>query len=488
MSDKLYTMKTAAMKATKADIRNLDAKQIKLNGKPIIGEISDLREDTATDNDIWPNGIQIDENGNATFYPLGHNKVIIPNEIGFGSNSVFKGNKIFDKNTGEILQWIDSDSLIVPPDGTEMTVSFSCEGVDTSLNGISDFTNFIFNLYDCKEFKVDMPNNYGILSIINHSSSVTSITLNAPKLFSLIIDGTENISEFSGDLRGLPKANDIYFGPALISFSVNLSSLQEGMSMFEGCNNLTDFKADLSMLLDAGNMFTDCSSLETFTTDLPSLEFGRYMFSGCYNLNSFSSNLFNLREGENMFGYCEKLESFTSDLSNLMFGTEMFTGCKLNAHSVSNIVHLIPQRDDKPTGKWDAGNILIGIGCDDTEEDRLLFAQECHCDTWQELLDEFSAKNWTVTLQYNGRPTTTYNMRRGETLPVFVKLEEVIMPTEEEKLRKPRYSHTSLDGSKFYRLTYFHSTNGSTDGYTQFNSIEEAEQTFEITPKQQIEK
>ena len=41
MSNNFYTAKTAALKATKADIRNLDVKQIKLNNKNILDYIKD---------------------------------------------------------------------------------------------------------------------------------------------------------------------------------------------------------------------------------------------------------------------------------------------------------------------------------------------------------------------------------------------------------------------------------------------------------------
>lgn len=153
----------------------------------------------------------------------------------------------------------------------------------------------------------------------------------------------------------------------------------------------------------------------------------------------------------------------------------MFFNCKLDAQSVANIVHTLPTPEFH-------GIITIGIGCDDTEADQLLFAQECDCETWQELLDDFSAKNWEVYFECNGRPTTTYNMRRGETLPVYTKLVEVIMPTD-EKERKPHYAYTSADGSKFYNINYFHSTNGSTEGYDVFSSLEEAISTYNVTPK-----
>jgi len=178
-----------------------------------------------------------------------------------------------------------------------------------------------------------------------------------------------------------------------------------------------------------------------------------------------------------MFNGCSNLTSFSSDLFSLTAGFIMFNGCKLDAPSVANIVHSLSTHET-------SGTITIGIGCDNTEADRLLFAQECDCETWQELLDDFSAKNWTVTFQCNGRPTevATYGMRSGETLPIYTKLEEVIMPTDENE-RKPHYTYTSQDGTKFYNINYFHSTNGSTEGYDVFSSLEEAISTYNVTPK-----
>ena len=199
------------------------------------------------------------------------------------------------------------------------------------------------------------------------------------------------------------------------------------------------------------------------------------MFQYCYKFTSFSHDLSSLTDGNGMFSGCSNLTSFTSDLSSLTIGNGMFKDCKLDAQSVANIVHTLPTHESK-------GYITIGIGCDNTAEDQLIFAQECDCETWQELLDDFSAKNWTVTFQCKGRPTTTYNMRRGETLPIYAKLEEVIMPTNENE-NKPHYTYTSADSSKFYNINYFHSTNGSTEGYDVFSSLEEAISTYNVTPK-----
>jgi hypothetical protein len=91
------------------------------------------------------------------------------------------------------------------------------------------------------------------------------------------------------------------------------------------------------------------------------------------------------------------------------------------------------------------------------------------------LLQTLQNKGWTVAAQYNGRPTSNYSLRQPESLPVYVKLIEVI-PTEENSF----YEYTSIDDSKFYNLDWFHETTGSTDGYTQFSSLEEAITHFNI--------
>ena len=275
--------------------------------------------------------------------------------------------------------------------------------------------------------------------------------------------------------NGLTDGGILFGLSELTTFLSDLSNLTDGPFMFDNCYNLTHFSSDLSNLLGGYWMFCGCSSLVTFTSDMPSLGWSTHMFIGCENLTHFSSNLSNLIDGSGMFEGCPSLTSFSSNLTKLNDGYYMFNCCKLDAPSVANIIHSLPVNEMN-------GEITIGIGCDATAEDQLLFAQECDCDTWQELLDDFSAKNWTVEFELNGRPTTTYNMRRVETLPIYTKLEEVIMPTD-EKERKPHYTYTSVDGSKFYNIRHFHSTNGSTEGYDIFSSLEEAISTYNVTPK-----
>lgn len=260
----------------------------------------------------------------------------------------------------------------------------------------------------------------------------------------------------------------------LTSFNSDLSNLTNGSSMFYNCSNLITFTSDLSSLTNGVYMFQDCSKLITFTSDLSNLTVAQAMFNGT-KLTSFSSDLSSLTNGGMMFYGCSNLTSFNGNLSSLTSGEYMFYGCKLDTASVANIVHTIKDTNNNENFLEPMTEITIGIGCDATEEDQLLFAQECDCETWGELLDDFALKNWGVEFQCNGRPTTTYNMRRGETLPIYAKLEEAT----DENLAQ----YTSADGSKFYNIRYFHSTNGSTEGYDVFSSLEEAISTYNVTPK-----
>jgi hypothetical protein len=427
-------------------------------------------------------------------------------------------------------------------DGTQMTVTFYCESVDTSFCGLSDYANLIFDLNGCKEFKVDMPNNNGTLTIDDYSEreNMTSITLNAPKLPSLSIDG--NISEFKGDLSSLTTGVNTFSDcTSLTSFSAKLSSLTNGSMMFYNCSKLESFSADLSSLTDGSYMFNECTSLKDFNSDLssltngsymfyychkltpftfnlPNLTFGNWMFSNCYNLTSFSSDLpsltsgnymFNscsnltsfssdlssLTNGSYMFSFCNNFTSFTSNLSSLKYGISMFNNCKLDAQSVANIIHFIPQRDTKPTSTADNGNITIGIGITNTDAAKQAFAEECYCDDWAELNKEFDDKNWAVQWQFNGE-ATTFDLR-GErpSTAVYTKLEEVIMPTEEEiaaakekgvRIQNPHYEYTSQDGSKFYNIHWYHDSNTNNEGYDYYESLEMATLAYSVIPKENI--
>ena len=281
------------------------------------------------------------------------------------------------------------------------------------------------------------------------------------------------LTTFSSDLPSLTDGAWMFSScDDLTSFTSDLSSLTNGTNMFNYCSELKSFSSNLSSLTDGTLMFINCSKLTTFTSDLPSLTNGGAMFGNCFNLASFSSDLSNLTNGNTMFRSCSNLTSFSSGLSSLTDGTNMFSSCKLDAQSVANIIHFIPQRDAKPTSTTDDGNILIGIGIINTDAAKQAFAEECYCNNWDELNQEFDDKNWAVQWQFNGE-AATYDLRspRPSTV-VYAKLEEVFVPTDEEiaeakvkreRIEIPHYQYTSQDGTKFYNIYWYHDSNSSNE-------------------------
>ena len=168
--------------------------------------------------------------------------------------------------------------------------------------------------------------------------------------------------------------------------------------MFYDARSLTSFSGgDLSSLTNGEYMFSN-ASITSFSSDLSSLTNGYYMFNFCRNLTTFTSDLTSLTNGENMFEYCTSLTTFDSDLSSLTNGYYMFQNCKLDAPSVKNIIDTINTY---------SGTLTLGIGCLNTTEDKDLFAQEVGYADMTSLLAALQAKGWTVTAEYNGRPTTT---------------------------------------------------------------------------------
>ena len=239
---------------------------------------------------------------------------------------------------------------------------------------------------------------------------------------------------------------------------------------------ITSFEIEVPKLKIGTRMFQMCINLASFDVDLSSVTEGRSMFAGCQSLESFTSDLSNLENGEGMFSGCSALTTFSADLGSLCDGTSMFLDCKLNPQSVVNILQSLPMSEDNY-------GLYLGIDCDGTEEDILRFVQECNCETLDELLKEFEAKGWGTSIQFTREASSTFDMRKlnsPKVLPIYAKLKEVV---ETEEDMDPYYTHTSIDGTKKYILSYFHKSSRDYEGYEQFASIEESESHFEITPK-----
>jgi hypothetical protein len=455
-----YTTKTASIKATIGKFRKLDTDKLTIKGQDISELVGtgggngfdsyDARDPQLKNDelDVWNTEISLSEEGHIEVKPFEHAYEQMTDEqkeLLFNSAALVIDNEVLDTDGNHLMYW-RTDGL------TE-----SRDYKDEDNDGSADTEISVFCYYGIEELK-----------------------------------SNQSLTVFDSDLSKLEDGTIMFSYTNLEFFNSDLSSLTNSDYMFAGCSQLYWFSSDLSSLIDSEYMFYDCINLDTFFSDsddspvnLSNLMYGRGMFGNCNNLFTFSSDLSSLTDGGYMFSGCTNLESFSSDLSSLMNGEYMFDGCKLDAKSFITIIHTLPQRDEMPTDEeidYGIGYITIGLGVDDNEEDSMLFLKECDYDTPEELMEEIESKNWIVEFQFNGRPTSTYGMKRGETLPIYTKLVEVIMPTDKKK-HKPHYDYTSQDGSKFYNIRHFHSTNGSTEGYDIFSSLEEAISTYNVTPK-----
>ena len=447
------------LSATYADIRRLDVKKINLKGKNILEYIKenstiilDERGTKADDElDVWNSYVTKDENGNVII-----NKNAKPKEHSVKLN--VETNKF-------VYEGITESQV--------NTLKTAVKVIDNEVLGTND-ENIMYwqsnGLTDGKEMFIICTN------LTSFSSDLSSLA-DGEAMFC----ECTNLTSFTSDLSSLTNGNMMFLGcENLTSFTSDLSSLISASFMFDSCP-LTAFNSDLLSLTDGSSMFSN-TNLTSFSSDLPRLIDGNWMFSYT-NLTSFSSDLRNLTNGEQMFFYCGSLTSFSSNLPNLTNGSCMFDGCSLDTQSVANIIHFIPQRDARPTTSLGNGNITIGIGIANTDGAKQAFAEECYCDSWEELDKEFDDKNWVVQWQFNG--PATFDLR-GETpsTTIFAKLEEVAMPTD-EKAHKPYYRYTSADSSKFYNIRWYHESNVEDESFTLFDSLEAAIEAFGVVPVNQ---
>ena len=472
---RIYTTKTPSLKATIADIRNLDVKKLTINGENISTAIEeaktvilDERGTLANDTiDIWNSSISKDENGNVIINrdakPKEHTMLIGNPSPEFLIAKPFLqqattiiNNQVLDKDNNHLMFWQTSgltDSYYLH-DALDWT--FPITTFESDLSSLRSSNGMFFNVPTLKSFKSNLSsliNGSGMFQSCNNLNTFECDNLNSLKI---------GVDMFSMDTQS---------NGSIGSFSYDLPSLVEGKRMFRHVVFLKSFKSDLSSLENGEGMFYCCNSLKDFDikhNDLSSLTNGAGMFEYCYEITAFDANLSSLTNGKLMFDRCTSLTYFGSDISSLTDGNNMFSECKLDSQSVMNILHFIPDRTGEPSS-----TITIGIGISNSDEQKQAFAEECFCDSWQGLNDEFSAKEWTVTWQFNG--PSTFGLR-GINTSVYVKLEE----TTDEK----RYDYTSPEGDKFYNISWYHESNGNNEGYTLYDSLNSAIESLGIIPKE----
>lgn len=361
-----YTTTTASLKATTANIRDLDAKSIKLNGEQIPSKVLDDRGDFVTDQDLWGTTVTTDENG---VVHVSHKFLSNPNGSSAWNRSVYsvKDNKAYTSTdaSGDPLCNIQTEMI---NDGTKMFHGSSIRSFSSDLSNLTNgkdmfsfstsFTSFsgdLSNLIngDSMFSSTKLTSFRGDLSSLtngNHMFSSTKLTSFNGDLSNLnngrVMFQRTSLTFFNGDLSNLVNGDQMFCETPLTSFIGYLSSLINGSNMFRGTSltlfngnnmfgttSLDPFNGDLSNLTNGYQMFRD-TPLTSFSGNLSSLIYGSEMF---YNtsLTSFDGDLSSLPDGESMF-QSTSLTSFNSDLSSLVIGDYMFSNTHKRGYTISH--------------------------------------------------------------------------------------------------------------------------------------------------------
>ena len=290
-------------------------------------------------NSIWPNGMKVDSDGYAVFYPLGTNKIEVPTS----SSAWPKGNKLispFVYQDDKLVGFVDTNAMTA---NSDTTIYLPYEHIEAEFSSIDK----------------------GQLQI--HAPKATY------KKASWKDSGVEDIPEAQYKYKGCKTVDDVK--------AVN--SNYKNTDIVSGTWN-----KPLYDLEDGYDMFYECSNLTTFISDLSSLTNGYCMFQRCSNLTTFTSNLSSLNNGYCMFQRCSNLTTFISDLSSLNNGSGMFYDCKLDTSSVKNIAETIKNVNDLENDEYGCEEVwkYIDIGIGNTTPN----SEET------EAFNTMASKGWTV--------------------------------------------------------------------------------------------
>ena len=526
MANNLYTTKTASLKATRADIRNLETKTIKVNGKDVVTSVkhSDDTREVITENDLWGQYIETLEDGTVIVHD---DEVTNPNEN--NDDITLKGcNKDITKvedNKAYIGDTFYGNIQLEKMKDGGYTFCY-CEQLASFAGDLSSLISGGVMFYNCNKLT---SLTVELSSLVNGSNMFR----NCSNLESLLAQPYPVSSDPEGitiDLSSLLSGHCMFQDCSnLKTFSGNLDSLKIGSYMFYKCSKLASFTSDLSSLTNSYYMFSVCDELTNFSADLSSLVYGEFMFQSCSKLTNFTSDLSSLIDGRLMFSQCRNLTNFTADLSSLVVGNSMFSYSKLNPQSVMYIVEsindiaaekklyqngIIPyatladsnycsakgfMSDGKYLFTWDnlrthtttvstlyIGKLQIGINVINdsaTVADQLqAFAEEATFDSWEDLKQAFVDKGWNVTWNYAGSSESipnTYDIRGNRAIPCPIYAQLIEVGAED----KDRAEYTNEDGSKFYDIMWGHDVTNY-DDFQQFDSLEDAMVAYGVIIKQ----
>ena len=101
----------------------------------------------------------------------------------------------------------------------------------------------------------------------------------------------------------------------------------------------------------------------------------------------------------------------------------------------------------------------------------------------EEMYQTFTEKNWTPLFTFtNDNGSSTYDLRRTETPQpkVYAKKIEVINQKSKGKEHKQMYNYYDKNTKKKYNVVWCHTSN-NLDGFEEFNSLDEAIESWNLT-------
>lgn len=265
-------------------------------------------------------------------------------------------------------------------------------------------------------------------------------------------------------------------GSPMTEVDIELPKLTEAQYVFRGAGELK--KARVSMPLVTNNqrsVFEDCPLEELYVyapnlTNLQAFIIGAkleeltedmivhgditdlsYFGGKCPNLWRVALNLDYVTTIDYSFRVSPKLSSFECDLPSLIKGEGAFADAILNKESALRILNTIQAHSSG------THNLGLGIHIDHQNDEEVLAA-----------IANAEAKGWTLTVQWNGTPTSTASTMSMGTL-IYAKLGEMERP----------------DGTTERYLDWGHyATDWEERGYEQFRSLKSAYSYFNLeTPE-----
>ena len=207
--------------------------------------------------------------------------------------------------------------------------------------------------------------------------------------------------------------------------------------------------ANLPICTDGTYSFIGNHVVEEIEIYAPKLTTIYYGITECKNLKKIKGYFPKLSDATRGLGSRTVLEVFDAELPSLSTGGVAFENCKLDKPSTLKILNSIPS--------YTSGNHPLGIGVHiDHQNDEEVWAA----------ISNAEAKGWTVTVQWNGKPTSGVTTTDLDELWCKV--------TESEN-----GDYTDENGNRC-TLDWGHYVTDTTD-YKLFFSLVEAEQYYKLT-------